>query len=103
MELNIFIFVSIIYLSSFIGFFSYILYERSNIYYDKNPYELKQIKADPFIEDLLKEIQDSLFGLDKINIIIILFSISIVLFIIDTIIACRMAYKKGMSDEKLLW
>ena len=42
------------YLIFFIGFFSYILYEYYNIYKDRRPFDLKKVKVDSFLEDLLK-------------------------------------------------
>ena len=81
------------YLIIFIGYYIYIIYEYFNIYKNNNPKDLKNIKADSFIENLLEEINDR--HLEKIYIIvlIILFSLAIIIFILawilSSIFTCR--------------
>ena len=75
------------YLIFYIGFFSYIIYEYFNIYKNRNPEELLKIKADPFLEDLLKEIKNR--HIDEINILmlIIIYSGAMVLFLLAWILS----------------
>ena len=47
-----------LYILFYMGFFLYIVYECYNIYSKLRHEELPEIKADPFFEDLLKEIYD---------------------------------------------
>ena len=81
------------YLIIFIGYYIYIIYEYFNIYKNNNPKDLKNIKADSFIENLLEEINDR--HLEKIYIIvlIILFSFAMIIFILawilSSIFTCR--------------
>ena len=42
----------------FLPFFVYIVYEYVSIYKKRNPENLINIKADPFLEQFLKEIKD---------------------------------------------
>ena len=77
------------YFLFFIGFFSYTLYEFFNIYKNKRPFELSNIKADPFLEDLLKEIQGRHCEEIYLIIVIILLPSSLGIFIIDFILYCR--------------
>ena len=77
----------------FISYFIYCLYEYFNIYKNNNPKDLRNIKVDSFIENLLEEINDR--HLEKIYIIvlIILFSLAIIIFILawilSSIFTCR--------------
>ena len=75
------------YLIFYIGFFTYIIYEYFNIYKNRNPEELLKIKADPFLEDLLKEIKNR--HIDEINILtlIIIYSGAMVLFLLAWILS----------------
>ena len=87
------------YLIFFIGFFSYILYEYSKIYKGRRPFDLTQVKADLFLEDLLKEIQDRHCGENLILAIIILYSISMGLLIISICCSCYTTEKNSSILE----
>ena len=76
------------YLIFFIGFFSYILYEYSNIYKSRRPFDLTKVKADSFLEDLLKEIQGRHCEENLILAIIILYSCSMFLLILSLSCSC---------------
>ena len=76
------------YLIFFIGFFSYILYEYSNIYKERRPFDLTKVKADSFLEDLLKEIQGRHCEENLILAIIILYSCSMFLLILSLSCSC---------------
>ena len=82
-------FTSVPHLVFFIGFFIYFLYEYSKIYKGRRPFDLTKVKADPFIEDLLKEIQDRHTEENLILAIIIMYSCSAGILIIAGIIGCR--------------
>ena len=75
------------YLIIFIGYYIYIIYEYFNIYKNNNPKYLKNIKADSFIENLLEEINDRHLEKIYIIILIILFSLAIIIFILDWILS----------------
>ena len=76
------------YLIFFIGFFSYILYEYSNIYKSRRPFDLTKVKADSFLGDLLKEIQGRHCEENLILAIIILYSCSMFLLILSLSFSC---------------
>ena len=76
------------YLIFFIGFFSYILYEYSNIYKERRPFDLTKVKVDSFLEDLLKEIQGRHCEENLILAIIILYSCSMFLLILSLSCSC---------------
>ena len=88
------------YFLFFIGFFSYTLYEFFNIYKNKRPFELSNIKADPFIEDLLKEIQGRHCEEIYLIIVIILLPSSLGIFIIGFIVYCRCKQMTSSIIEK---
>ena len=75
------------YLIFLIGYLIYLIYAYNDIYKNKKPFELVDIKADPFIEDLLKEIQNRHLNKGFILAIISLYFISLVIFIIAWILS----------------
>ncbi len=81
------IIVIIIYASFFIGYYSYCLYEYFNIYKNRNPEDLKKIRADYFLENLLDEIYKRHLNVNYIISIIILFSCCLVIYIISWILS----------------
>jgi len=46
------------YLFFYIGFYTYIVYEYVKIYIEREHDEIINMKVDPFLEDLLKEVYD---------------------------------------------
>lgn len=92
-----FIILSAPYLLSFVGFFIYTIYEYYNIYVDKKPFDIVQIKADEFIENLLNEITDRHMEEKYVEIILILFSCSFCVFII-AVILFRMSFMKTSAE-----
>ena len=81
------IIIIIIYASFFIGYYSYCLYEYFNIYKNRNPEDLKKIRADYFLENLLDEIYNRHLNVNYIISIIILFSCCLVIYIISWILS----------------
>ena len=79
--------VIIPYLTVFIGYFIYIIYEYINIYKKRNPQDLMEIRADEFIETLLAKINERHTKEVFIFAIIILFSCSMFLFLLAWIIS----------------
>ena len=75
------------YLAFYIGFFVYIIYEYCNIYKNRNPEELLEIKADVYIEDFLKEIKS--LHPDEIYLLalIIIYSGAMVIFLLAWILS----------------
>ena len=80
------LFIVILYLIFFIGFFTYVFYEFCNIYQIKDRDSLLRIKGDPYIEDLIKEIDNRSPYRMYILIIIILYGASLVFFIFSLIL-----------------
>ena len=76
------------YLAVFLGFFTYTLYERSVIYRDKMPFDLIDIKADPFLEDLLREIKGRHCEESILVLVVILFSSSVGVLIFAFFVFC---------------
>ena len=76
-----------IYTSIFTGYFIYCLYEKNNIYNNRNPEDLLYIRADFFIEDLLNEIYNRHSDKKHILTIIILLSCSMFIYIIAWILS----------------
>ena len=76
-----------IYLAFFTGFYIYCIYEYFNIYKNRNPEDLLNIRADYFIEDLLKEIYVRHSDKKHILTIIILLSCSMFIYIIAWILS----------------
>ena len=74
------------YLFLFWGFFLYIVYEYVNIYVKLGHEELLEIKADPFFEDLLKEIYDRNPKPYLIILFIALYSLSLIIYILAWIL-----------------
>ena len=70
------------YLTIFIGYFIYLIYEYFNIYKKRNPQDLTKIRADKLIETLLNEINERHIKKVFNFVIIILFSISMFLFLL---------------------
>ena len=70
------------YLIIFIGYFAYLIYEYFNIYKNRDPEKLIKVKADSFIEHFLSEIYDRHLKERFILSIIILFSCSMLIFIV---------------------
>lgn len=81
------IIIIIIFALFFIGFYSYCLYEYINIYKNRNPKDLKNIKADYFLENLLDEIYNRHLNENFIISIIILFSCCLAMYIISWILS----------------
>ena len=75
------------YLIIYIGYFIYIIYEYFNIYKWRNPENLKKINADIFLEDMLDEIYNRNLKHILMITIIILFSCSMVIFILAWILS----------------
>ena len=75
------------YLIIFIGYFIYIIYEYFNIYKKRDPEELIKVKADIFIENFLSEIYDRHLKEVFILVIIILFSCSMLIFLVAWILS----------------
>ena len=96
-----FCWIFIPYLIFFIGYFSYILYEYFNIYKNRRPSDLTKVKADPFLEDLLKEIQDRHMDEKLILVIIIMFSCSIGISLITLIIQFILERKNRFDWGKI--
>ena len=71
----------------FLPFFVYIIYEYVSIYKKRNPENLINIKADPFLEQFLKEIKDRHPAEGYILSIIICYCVSIVIFILAWILS----------------
>ena len=78
--------VIIPYFSFFIGFFAYIVYEYVNIYKNRNPGNLSNIKANPFLEDLLTIIKDRHPAEEYIFSIMICYSVSMAIFLLSWIL-----------------
>ena len=76
-----------IYMTFFIGYFIYCLYEYFNIYKNRNPEDLLNIRADFFIENLLNDIYNRHPDKNYIFSIIILLSCSAFINIIAWIIS----------------
>ena len=76
-----------IYLAFFTGFYIYCIYEYFNIYKNRNPEDLLNIRADYFIEDLLIEIYIRHSDKKYILTIIILLSCSMFIYIIAWILS----------------
>ena len=79
--------IIIIYMTFFTGYFSYCVYEYINIYKNRNPENLINIRADYFIENLLDEIYNRHLHKNFILSIIILLSCSIIIYIISWILS----------------
>ena len=75
------------YLAIFIGFFVYILYKYFYLYKKRNPEDLLLIRADIFIEDLLSHIYDRHLKEVFIFAIIIMFSCSMLIFLVAWILS----------------
>ena len=69
------------YSAFYIGFFIYFTYKYSDIYKRKRVGELINIKADPFLEDFLKEVYENIPKESFTIVIIILYIISLCTFI----------------------
>ena len=75
------------YSAFFIGFFIYFTYKYSQLYKRNGHSELINIKADPFLEDLLKEIYNQIPKEGYTISIIILYIISLCVFILAWILS----------------
>ena len=75
------------YLVFYIGYFIYIVYEYCHIHKDIKPFELTEIKADPFLEDLLQEINEKHMNEELMLILIILFSSSMAIFLLAWVLS----------------
>lgn len=75
------------YLIFYIGYFIYIVYEYCHIHKDIKQFELTEIKADPFLEDLLKEINGRHMNEELMLILIILFSSSMAIFLLAWVLS----------------
>ena len=75
------------YSAFYIGFFIYITLKYTEIYKRKGYSELIKIKADPFLEDVLKETYDKIPKESNIIAIIILYAISLCIFILAWILS----------------
>ena len=84
------------YSAFYIGFFIYITYKYTDIYKRKRYGELKDIKADPFLEDFLKEIYENIPKEVYTIGIIILYIASLCTFICAWILSHR--YTKRYMD-----
>ena len=81
------IFIIIIYLTIFIGFFLYFIFEYINIYKKRNPENLINIRAHDFLENLLDEIYNRNLHKNFILSFIILFPFSFLIYIIGWILS----------------
>ena len=75
------------YLIIYIGYFVYLVYEYFNIYKKRNPEKLIKIKADAFLEHFLSDIYDRHLDEKFILSIIILFSCSMLIFLVAWILS----------------
>ena len=75
-----------LYIPFYMGFFLYIVYECYNIYSKLRHEELPEIKADPFFEDLLKEIYDRSPKLYLIILFIFLYILSLGIYVLAWIL-----------------
>jgi hypothetical protein len=75
------------YLIFYIGYFVYIVYEYVNIYQRLKPFDLRDIKADPFIEEFLEDIESRHFSEITVIIIITLYSASMCTFLLAWILS----------------
>ena len=79
--------VLIPYLAFFLGFFGYIIYAYVSIYINRNPGSLTYIKADPFLEDFLKEIKERHPAEEFIFSIMMCYCGSMIIFILAWILS----------------
>ena len=84
------------YLIFYVGFFLYITYEYDNIYFKLGHEELLEVKADPFFEDLLKEIYERNPKPYVMIIFILMYILSLGIFILAWYLSHRFT-KKYMS------
>ena len=75
------------YIVFFIGYLTYFIYEYINIYQKRNPEALTDIEADPFIEDFLAEIKNRNPKKGYLLSMIIIYSCSMVIFILAWILS----------------
>lgn len=81
------LYIIIPYLIFFIGFYVYIVYEYIKIYIQREHDEIINMKVDPFLEDLLKEIYDRNPKEIYVLIIVILYTTSMVIFLLAWILS----------------
>ena len=92
--------IIIFYLVAYIGFFIYTVCEYDNIFNKLRHEELINIKADPFIEDLLKEIYDRNPKEYVFIIFICMYILSLVIFILAWILSHHFTKKYLSLLEK---
>lgn len=98
-EVVLLYFLGIPYFVIFLGFYIYILYKYVDIYKNEKPFDLKNIKADPFLEDLLKNnVVERLWNENLVIIVIILFSCSFGIYLLNMIIRC-IPHKRETSSS----
>ena len=88
------------YLIFYIGFYIYIVYEYVKIYLQREHDEIINMKVDPFLEDLLKEIYDRNPKQIYALIIVILYTASMVVFLLSWILSHHFTKKYLSLLEK---
>ena len=94
------LYIIIPYLIFYIGFYAYIVYEYVKIYIQREHEELINMKVDPFLEDLLKEVYDRNPKHIYVLIIVILYTASIVVFLLAWILSHHFTKKYLSLLEK---
>ena len=87
--------VIIIYLATFIGYFVYFIYIYNKLYNKSKLGYITKIKADEFIDDLLSEIKERHQSVSYHLTVIILFSISLPLFLFSYILRIIIVYRNA--------
>ena len=88
------------YLIFYIGFYIYIVYEYVKIYLQREHDEIINMKVEPFLEDLLKEIYDRNPKQIYALIIVILYTASMVVFLLSWILSHHFTKKYLSLLEK---
>jgi len=96
------LYIIFIYATFFIGFFVYFLVKYKDIYKKKGASELINIEADPFLEDFIREIT---YQIPKENLtlaVIILYGISLFIFILSFVLIKLFSEKNSGINELLM-
>jgi len=95
------VFIIFPYVAFFLGFFIYFLVKYTEIYKKKRAEELLNIRADPFIEDFIKEITAQIPKGSLTIAIFILYSISLFIFVLAWFLIHRFTQKSSELMESL--
>ena len=95
------VFLILPYAAFFLGFFIYFLVKYTEIYKKKRAEELLNIRADPFIEDFIKEITAQIPKGSLTIAIFILYSISLFIFVLAWFLIHRFTQKSSELMESL--